>query len=246
MPSDTETPSLISEEIEDVLPMKDFNCRECGRTFKSMVLHLFGRELLPDRACPDCVEAREAEIAMENSEQDNSMLRAEWIAICPPLYRKTDRKRLSKPLLNAVDAFEGNDSMGIVGKPGAGKTRAAFLALKRMHLQGKRCAYINGSQFNAQVANKAADFPELRDQAHSILRNIRDAQFLLLDDVGKQRFTSASEQELYDLLEHRTSFLKPIIWTTNSTAKDLQGRISKDRGDAVIRRLTEDSKIVKV
>lgn len=224
---------------------KAFTCRDCGRIFDSPVISLFERELLPVRACPVCVEAREAERALAWAEQDSSTLRAEWTAICPPLYRQTDRDRLPKALLEAVRDFDGTKSLGLIGKPGAGKTRAAFLALRKMHFQGKRCAYINGAQFNAQIANKGADFPELRSAANHALQLIRDCDFLLLDDVGKQRFTEASEQELYGLLEHRNAFLKPIIWTSNSNAKELQGRISKDRGDALIRRLTENSTIIK-
>jgi DNA replication protein DnaC len=56
--------------------------------------------------------------------------------------------------------------------------------------------------------------------------------------------TDREEAELYNLLESRTAWAKPIIWTSNSNARQLHGMFTPDRADAILRRLTEFSTIV--
>jgi DNA replication protein DnaC len=69
-------------------------------------------------------------------------------------------------------------------------------------------------------------------------------QILLIDDIGKGKMTDRAEMELFDLLETRTSHKLPTIWTANAKGDDLLRMMSEDRGEPIIRRLSEFSEIV--
>jgi DNA replication protein DnaC len=68
---------------------------------------------------------------------------------------------------------------------------------------------------------------------------------LLLDDLGKAKMTERSELELFDLLEHRSSHALPIFWTANAEKGALKQMLSPDRGEPILRRLSEFTKIIK-
>jgi DNA replication protein DnaC len=135
--------------------------------------------------------------------------------------------------------------MGMIGTSGKGKTRASVLLLERMHDEGRTTFFISATDLALNSANQFADNPATKEIAKSILTMCRSAEVLVLDDLGKGRMTDRSESELYDLLEYRTSRKMPTIWTSNSDARGLIAMFSKDRGDAIIRRLAEFSTIVK-
>jgi len=59
------------------------------------------------------------------------------------------------------------------------------------------------------------DSDRVKNAAREKLRSIRSCRYLILDDLGKQKFTDRAETELYDLIETRTSHLRPTIWTAN-------------------------------
>jgi NitT/TauT family transport system ATP-binding protein len=71
-----------------------------------------------------------------------------------------------------------------------------------------------------------------------------EPKVLLLDDLGKQKMTERAELELFDLLEHRSSHELPIIWTANAAKGDLRKMLSSDRGEPILRRLSEFTKII--
>lgn len=225
--------------------MKTYCCHTCNRAFEGDPVLWQGRDLLASRACPDCVAKHEhdtrraAESALYRDQQ------AKWQRICPPLYQDTDFKMLPESLQKAVCDWSAVVGLGMVGKAGSGKTRAAFEALRRQHYSFKHCFAITGSGLHrALVAAYGRDDQE-RTTARCTLVEARTADFLLLDDIGKQKFTDANEAELFDLLDHRFTHYRPTIWTTNSTSKELGERLSTDRGSAIIRRLCENTTIVK-
>jgi hypothetical protein len=57
--------------------------------------------------------------------------------------------------------------------------------------------------------------------------------------------TERAELELFDLLEHRSSHELPIIWTANAERGALKQMLSPDRGEPILRRLSEFTKIIK-
>lgn len=204
-------------------------CQRCGSEFASWIK-------LP--YCAECAEALYA----ANAEQAcldalAARCRDFWDGI-PPLYRQTDKARLAPPLRSAIESYEyGPMGVGFIGSAGAGKTRAAVLILAGLMEQGMSTLYLPATELSAAAAGAFSDDPKEKERCREILRKSRKVKALLIDDLGKGRLTERAESELYDILEHRTGHLLPTFWTANSEAKGLRSMLSRDRADALIRRI---------
>ena len=87
---------------------------------------------------------------------------------------------------------------------------------------------------------------EKDDDARDRISAAKRTEILFLDDIGKEKYTERVESEFYDLIETRTSNLRPTLWTTNASASQLSAMMSADRGEPVLRRLKEFTEIVTV
>ena len=224
---------------------QEYHCagESCSQVFQAPPVMFAGRDIAATRRCPSCVAKWEAEQIAGDSPSE---LAESWNGICPPLYRENDLSRIPDALKAAAANWEGKRWLGFAGKAGTGKTRAAFIALRRMHFAGSDCYAITGTQLRRLLSDAYADNQSDRAEARQTIKTIRSCRYLLLDDLGKQRFTEAAQEDVFDLLETRAAWERPIIWTTNSGAKDLSNRLSSDRADAIIRRLSEFSDITKL
>lgn len=204
-------------------------CRTCSGIFAAR---------FPWPYCPKCdaerIDRAEAEAQREAQEARS---REFWAAI-PPLYRETDPERLAPALREIVSGYQfGPRGVGFVGAAGAGKTRAAVLILAALAEQGMSTLFLPATEFAAAARVALADRGPDREEAAKTLSRARKCKALLLDDLGKCRFTDRAEAELYEILEYRVGHLLPTFWTSNSDAKGLREMLSADRADAMIRRL---------
>ena len=100
------------------------------------------------RHCPSCtaIKLAESEAAEKKQQEDrNAQYRkAQWDRICPPIYQETDPARINPKCLKAAMewSLEHADGLGLIGSTGAGKTRAAFIALKRAFDDNQSCAAV--------------------------------------------------------------------------------------------------------
>lgn len=230
----------------DTTETRRYVCHTCGIEFTGTpVLWDDGRDLMARRACQGCVDARNEQRAQEQRDNDNQGRYNDWLQICPPLYRDTDLSRLPNSLSDALENWNGRYGLGFIGDAGKGKTRAAFEALRRRHYLGKSCEAITGPQLRRLLTDIYATDQAERSEARARFKRLRTVQVLLLDDLGKQKFTESAQEDLFDLLETRVSHCLPVIWTTNSGGKELATRLAGDQGGAILRRLVEFSTIVK-
>ena len=168
-----------------------------------------GKSISFQNYCEPCLEKSIAE-SQQNAEQlrKDALERGFWESV-PPLYQDTEIERLNPILVQNVLSWEFNPiGIGIRGKSGEQKTRAAVLLI------------------------------------HKMIRTAHPTQVLLLDDLGKGRLSPAAEELLYDLLDKRSERKLPVIWTANAVQGELHQMLSNDRGDAIIRRLSEFSTII--
>lgn len=209
-----------------------------------------GREMFRQSMCPACIDRHEQEMEAEMERQKRKEREIQWEAICPPLYRGTDLNdaRLSRNAVSTIlewqDAGDGV-GIGFQGCSGKGKTRLAYALCRRLFLDGKTVEAITSTGLARLCVECFDDDYQIKNPAKDKLRRIRTARYLLLDDMGKQKFTERVEVELYDLIETRTSNLRPIFWTANVKADDFSAMLSPDRGEPIIRRLAEFSRIVQ-
>ena len=196
--------------------------------------------------CDDCDLKRIEMLQQEQAAEEQERRQEAFNAICPPLYRESDLGRIPAAFLRECEAWQHNPvGIGLVGPAGCGKTRAAWILLKRLHMSGLRVYGITATGFAKACADQWHDNNQAKAMAEDTLTRCRRTKVLLLDDLGKQKMTERSELELFDLLEHRSSHEMPIIWTANAGRESLKQMLSSDRGEPILRRLSEFTKIIK-
>jgi DNA replication protein DnaC len=217
-------------------------CSECFKPFQNEVYVIAGRTLRFDSLCDECAEKaqRDYEKEMARAEQESRLLAFQ--SLCPPLYQDTDPALIYAPYVQAVESWEyGPQGLILVGPAGKGKSRAAWMLIKRWMLEGKRCYGTTATQLAKAAADQWHSRVEERNKAEFVIQECRGAGILLIDDLGKQKFTERAELELFDILEYRTSHKKPTIATSNADGKTFRQMLSEDRGEPILRRLHQFS-----
>ena len=223
--------------IETNTPPPARVCRECGKEFApDEVCAVIAKWAT---VCPTCSENHiRQENARDALEAGNRRLRV-WENLCPPDFAATDPKRLPRPemLARVLQWKFGRRGLLLHGPTGKGKSRCAWLLLKREFDAGRRIRVIDhsvGFRYAETFAQSAASAAVWIDQQS-------EAEILFLDDVFKARLTDSLEQALFTVISTRTEQGSPNIVSTNDTGDSLAGRLSPDRGQALIRRLVEYS-----
>lgn len=215
-------------------------CLNCKNEFQAKNAQVFGKTIW-QKLCNRCQTDRDDDQrarVRRNAEAD----RAEAVRrVIPPMYLAIPEASIPIALQKEInDKWNPPKGIGIIGPAGTFKTTAlAHFLANAMEKWGKRCEFINGAEFSRVAGSIAVG----RDEK---IRDLRTAEILLFDDIGKGKFTETSEQELWALLEYRTSHLKPTLWTANSGAKKLSGMLSDDRSASIIGRLGDYSEIIQL
>jgi DNA replication protein DnaC len=171
---------------------------------------------------------------------------------------------LNQKLQKACDDWQiGPLGLGLVGKTGLGKTRCMYRMLRRLieslnietdetyperpilSCRIPRIEAVNDATL-AKLVLTALDFDD-KTGASRHLRDFHSADVLFMDDVGQSKISERVGAELYEIVEYRTSNLKPIVFTSNFRGRQLAEKFTDTtRGDAVVRRLAEFCTIVVV
>ncbi len=149
--------------------------------------------------------------------------------------------------LAAVDAAERNPALWLYGPPRRGKTHLAAAIANAMLEQGVPTAFTTGIDLLDQI-RQALDAPRARGDV-DVLRDFIEADALVLDDLGKERFTPWVAERLYALTNRRFEGVEgkpnlPVIVTSNVHPNELAGlwtRNDLDRamGESIVGRLLE-------
>ena len=224
-------------------------CLGCTNEFGYDPMMFHGREFFGQAAryCDYCVDENQRIQAEIATQQRAAELAAEWNRICPPIYRDTDPARLTPKMRKYAETWISEDGRGVafVGLTGKCKTRVAYMILARHHMAGCKVYGITATKLAELVQNKFSNDYELKGKSIETLRLIERVHMLLLDDVGQERITDRTGSEFFSIIEQRTSFKRPTLWTSNLDAGTFKTALGADRGEPTIRRLREFSEIVK-
>ena len=225
-----------------------FPCRNCATIFPTEQLDILGHKFHFRYFCPPCFEAKTTSDQEKEEAKQNAEQRAAWEKICPPIYRDTDLSRIDPRCAKVALDWDASGSVGVglLGTTGAGKTRALYHAMQRAHRLGRSCAAISHNAFSRAVGIAFSGDGADRAEARHRLEQLRRAQVVLIDDLGKAPSTERTDAELEDLVEERTANRRPILWTSNGSAGWLAKRLGNDRGEPFVRRLSEFSTIVSL
>lgn len=225
---------------------KTKKCIECLTDFTYEPILLHGTEVFARPRCVPCTAAAAAR-HQDATEKEAEKARLEkWHAVCPPIYRDTDIARISAECGRAAITwdFKAARGLGCLGSTGIGKTRALFLALRRAFDGGKFCRFTSHNAFTRTVQTAFAGDGKEREAAKHLLDAYQECGVLLIDDIGKPPPTERADAELEELVEQRTSNMRPILWSANGSSAWLIKRMGVDRGEPLVRRLSEFCDII--
>ena len=216
----------------DLLPVT-MQCRDCGAEFKFEPFRMAPR--WRPEVCPECADKRiEADWAAQNEGIEAAHL-ARWEAICPPLYQETDPGLLNQAKLKEVLAWEyGPKGLLLVGQTATGKTRTAWMLLKKLIQSGLYVEAFDCMGFSHKCSRMFGDFV-----GAEWIERLVGVDVVYLDDLGKGKLTERVEAEMFGLIERRCAQKRPIIATLNMTGQTMQSKLTTDRGEPLVRRLRE-------
>ena len=236
---------MTDDELDQLQETKP--CETCGKDFTCNP-YLMGIKFRRPNCgpCGDTLfaEHQAKEEALANAAKDERH-EARWLELCPKLFRDTDANRINPALISAIAEWtHDRTGLAFIGTSGTGKTRAAFLALRKAFDAGLHCEATTHSAL-AQTARDAA-FGERVEAARDRMEELQDCDVLFVDDLGKPPSTERADADFEALIDHRYSHTLPTIWTSNSGGAWLAMRFGDDRGKPIVRRLTEGALIVKL
>lgn len=219
--------------------MVEVKCRDCGVTLENKLpAWLTKWPTLCDKCAGFHALADQKRVAKEAEAERLSG----WNALCPPSYRDTDPAKLPLPrVLEKVLRWPyGPRGLVLHGKTGKGKSRCAWLLLKREYDRGRTIMVLD----HAAAYEYAAKFDRSNTEAALWVERLSKVSLLLLDDVFKAKFTDSFEQALFTIVGTRCEHKLPIILTTNDVGDSLTQRMTSDRGAAMVRRLRDHADAV--
>jgi len=121
----------------------------------------------------------------------------------------------------------------LAGDLGVGKTGLAIGLIKKALSEGRASLYRPFvellSDIRATYRSRDASEPDEAD----LVRALKSAEVLALDDVGAARATGWAQERLYEILNHRYNERRRTIVTTNLSPADLEDHL----GDRVYSRI---------
>lgn len=225
--------------------MKTTTCTTCTQPFSYDPVFLEDREIFEQVTCPSCIAVAGMAEKERAAAERHAKMDERWARICPPQYDDTDTARLPRPYQIIIQSWKfGCKGLGLQGAAGKGKTRTAFCILKKQHFMGRKCAAISAKRLGKLALDMFDSSSAVKAAARNTIARCQGAEILLLDDLGKGRMTERPEEELYDLLEYRTSHRLPTFWTSEHAGEMLRASLSDERGPAIMRRLDQFSEIL--
>jgi DNA replication protein DnaC len=107
-----------------------------------------------------------------------------------------------------------------------------------------RVLWLNSSRFQWACQHQFDDASKA--EANTWLRRYRAASWLVFDDIGSLKSSEIVADELYSLLEHRTSLEMPMIWTSNETIEEMLPKLSEKPRARILSRLDGFSNVVTI
>lgn len=127
----------------------------------------------------------------------------------------------------------------ISGPPGFGKTRSAWILMRRLFDDGVDVHALTATGFGAGVASHFGS-----GTGGDWIADTASHQVLFIDDLDKLVLTARVQSELYTVIESMTSTGRSLIITVNSGGNDFINRFDPSVGPAIYRRVSEFCKHV--
>jgi DNA replication protein DnaC len=177
---------------------------------------------------------------------------AAYRGIAPSYYRDIKPSKLPYPGASAkvlgwfidddTDWCNGKPGLLLCGPPGCGKTFTAYETLRRqmVYTNSKSALAYRGTAWAREVVRQSRG-----DDYAAWLDEHIEADFLLLDDFDKMKFTPKVAEAFYEILEARFTESQLTILTCNVSGEKLGTMLPEEHGQAAVRRLREFCTLVE-
>jgi hypothetical protein len=142
-----------------------------------------------------------------------------WTYICPELYRTGETSFIEGDKFTKVTRWKmGQKGLMVTGRSRAGKTTSVWHLIHKLYvLEGHSFKAISEPEFSIE-----RDRHNRQGSLDGFLNTCIHADVFFLDDLGHAATTSRNLEELYHIIESRTSWRKPVICTTQFTREELE------------------------
>lgn len=165
--------------------------------------------------------------------------------LCPAQYRDNDTEVILRSCFDQVLDYKFSPrGLLCMGDSQRGKTTSCWRLLEKLYiLQSIQFEAMSEPEFSQQAAR------HMRTRSlDAWLDKLCAAQVLFLDDIGHSATTAKHLEDLYYVVEKRTSWKRPIIATTQFTSDELAGRAKNSGGEktvvAILNRLKASCEVV--
>ena len=223
------------EKLHLQAPDVDYACSICGKVERVNAVYV---AVAPFAICKACDKA---EAWKEKNRASAPPMLGPTLDLPPAfLATRTDHADFPRRIWETLKEFDPAAGRGFVvyGGTGGGKTRLLCKVAERVVLSFRKSVKIFWpGEFQVQVAEKIRSersFSKWR-------RDLQKVDFLAFDDFFSAKMTERAEGALFDLVDDRVKWSKPIAFTTQKSPTNIkQGCQDTMRGDALMRRLKEN------
>lgn len=225
------------------------HCEDCKEPTQKIV-KLFGRETKVRVIC----SCRKKEIEEETmrAEQLNKQMRLDRVmknSLMDEVFKKKtfeawDRTRGNEKIYNIARKYSGefqkmkSENVGLLlhGNPGNGKTYAAVAIANELL---NRSVPVVCVSINALLDRIKESYSKWGQEGEdTILRNLANADLVIIDDLGTEQRTEWSVSRVYSIIDSRYRNNLPLIITTNFTLADLKKRYGDRTHDRILEMCT--------
>lgn len=157
----------------------------------------------------------------------------DWNAIQPIKVRGAIQEYADQ----VVAFLESQLGLFLIGPVGCGKTHLVVGAARLACAHGYAPQFVSVPAWFQALRESYANPSQNRER--DLLKLMREAELLILDDLGAERPSEWARERLYLVINERTVQLRPTWVTTNLTVKELSELI----GERSVSRLTGDAMV---